>query len=330
MNHKVSIQGEETMKIIRTLCLGAFAFTAVTGVAHAEWPKDKPIEMVVAFAPGGSTDVMARAMQPFIEKELGAKIVIVNKPGASGEIAYTYLSQAKPDGYTFSYINTPGYLSMQVQRKLRYDPQSICPVARIVDDPTAYVVKSDAPYKSLKDLVDYAKANPGKVSVGSSGVGTDDHLATILLESVSGATITHIPFPGAGETRTALLGGHITVGGLNVSEFAGTDTAGVRPLVQFADERSNEAPDVPTAKEQGFDVVMSSERGLASPCAVPADIRKKFSDAVKRVVDSPEFKEEAKKLALPLAYLSGDDWEKQMPKRLKNFQDMWSKTPWVK
>jgi tripartite-type tricarboxylate transporter receptor subunit TctC len=317
------------MKVLKALCIGALAMSATATAAYAEWPKDRPIEIVVAFAPGGSTDVMARAMQPFLEKELGAKTVIVNKPGASGEIAYTYLSQAKPDGYTFSFINTPGYLSMQVQRKLRYDPKSIQAVARIVDDPTAYVVKADSPIKSLKDLIAQAKAKPGSVSVGSSGVGTDDHLAMILLEQAAGVQLTHVPFPGAGETRTALLGGHITTGGLNVSEFASGDTSSVRPLATFGDKRSPEAPDVPTAQDEGFEVFMSSERGLAAHRDVPADIRKKFSEAVKKVVDSPEFKEQATKLALPLAYLSGEEWEQQMPKRLQAFQDIWNKTPWV-
>jgi tripartite-type tricarboxylate transporter receptor subunit TctC len=311
------------------LCIGALAIGAAAGAAQAEWPNDRPIEIIVAFAPGGSTDVMARAMQPFLEKELGAKIVIVNKPGASGEIAYTLLSQAKPDGYTFSFINTPGYLSMQVQRKLRYDPKSIQAVARIVDDPTAFVVRADSPLKSFKDLVAQAKANPQSVSVGSSGVGTDDHLAIILFEQAAGVSLTHVPFPGAGETRTALLGGHISVGGLNVSDFASDGTGNVRPLFHFGDKRSPKAPDVPMAQELGIEVFMSSERGLAARRDMPAEIRTKFADAVKKVVENPEFKEQAKKLALPLAYLTGEEWEQQMPKRLEAFQDIWNKTPWV-
>jgi tripartite-type tricarboxylate transporter receptor subunit TctC len=317
------------LKFLKPICIGALALGVTATAACAEWPKERPIEIVVAFAPGGSTDVMARAMQPFLEKELGAKIVIVNKPGASGEIAYTYLSQAKPDGYAFSFINTPGYLSMQVQRKLRYDPKSIQAVARIVDDPTAFVVKADSPFKTVHDLVAHAKANPRRVFVGSSGVGTDDHLAMILLEMAADVLLTHVPFPGASETRTALLGGHITVGGLNVSEFGGGDAAATRPLVTFGDKRSPEAPDVPTAKEQGFEVFMSSERGLATLRNVPADIRTKFSAAVKKVVDDPEFITRAKQLSLPLAYLSGEEWEQQMPKRLQNFQNMWDKKPWA-
>ncbi|MGE0714896.1 MAG: tripartite tricarboxylate transporter substrate binding protein [Alphaproteobacteria bacterium] len=316
-------------KALATICGGALALAALAAPALAAWPNDRPIEIIVAFSPGGSTDVMARAMQPFLEKELAAKIVIVNKPGASGEIAYTYLSQARPDGYTFSFVNTPGYLSMQVQRKLRYDPKTIQVVARIVDDPTAFVVKADSPIKSLKDLVAQAKAKPRGVSVGSSGVGTDDHLAIILLEQATGTAITHVPFPGAGETRTALMGGHITVGGLNVSEFAAGDRTAVRPLATFGDKRSPEAPDVPTAAEEGFQVFMSSERGLAARREVPADILARFSAAVKKVVDDAGFREQAKKLALPLSYLTGPEWEQQMPVRLKTFQEIWDKTPWV-
>lgn len=311
------------------LSLAAAAFVASASYAHAEWPNDRPIQMIVAFAPGGSTDVMARAIEPFLEKELGADIVIENRPGASGEIAYTALSKAKPDGYTFSYINTPGYLSMQVQRKLGYDPKTIKPIVRIVDDPTAIVVPAASEIKTLKEFVDAAKANPGGVSYGSSGVGTDDHLAIILLGSTTGTTYTHIPFSGAGETRTAILGSQVSGGGLNVSEFAGNDHSGLRMITHFGMERSPQLPDVPTAKEQGFDVEMTSERGIAAPRELPDEITRKFGEAMKKVLDNPEFQKQAKQLALPLAYLSGPDWEKQMPDRLARFQKIWNETPWV-
>lgn len=315
------------MKIRLAVAVATIAVTAAA--AHAEWPKDRPIQMIVAFAPGGSTDVMARAIEPFLEKELGADIVIENRPGASGEIAYTALSKAKPDGYTFSYINTPGFLSMQVQRELGYDPQSIKPIARIVDDPTAIVVPASSEIKTLKDFVEAAKANPGAVSYGSSGVGTDDHLAIILLGSATGANFTHIPFNGAGETRTAVLGSQVTGGGLNISEFAGSDTSGLRMIAHFGTEPSAQLPDVPTARAQGFNVEMTSERGIAAPRDVPDDITQKFSEAMKRVIDNPEFQAQAKQLALPLAYLSGPEWERQMPARLERFREIWIETPWV-
>ncbi|KQR29987.1 hypothetical protein ASF91_14190 [Rhizobium sp. Leaf155] len=311
------------------LSLAVAALTASARFSHAEWPKDRPIQMIVAFAPGGSTDVMARAMQPFLEKELGADTVIENRPGASGEIAYTALAKAKPDGYTFSFINTPGFLSMQVQRKLGYDPKTIKPVARIVDDPAAIVVPANSEIKTLADFVAAAKAKPGAVSFGSSGIGTDDHLAIIILGAESGTTITHIPFNGAGETRTAILGSQVNGGGLNVSEFAGNDTSGLRMINTFGEERSPQLPDVPTAIESGFNVEMTSERGIAAPREVPAEIADRFAAAVKATLDNPDFQKQAKQMALPLAYLSGPDWEKEMPNRLARFQQIWNKTPWV-
>lgn len=317
------------MTMMRTAAFAASTLLATIGSAHAEWPKDRPIQMIVAFAPGGSTDVMARAMEPFLEKELGADIVIENRPGASGEIAYTALAKAKPDGYTFSYINTPGFLSMQVQRQLGYDPKTIKPIARIVDDPAAIVVPAASEIKTIAEFVAVAKAQPGAVSFGSSGIGTDDHLAIIILGSETGTTITHIPFNGAGETRTAILGSQVTGGGLNVSEFAGNDTSGLRMITTFGKERSPQLPDVPTAIESGFNVEMTSERGIAAPREVPAEIADRFAAAVKATLDNPEFQKQAKQMALPLAYLSGSDWEKEMPNRLARFQKIWDTTPWV-
>lgn len=316
------------MKISRLALASAIAL-ASTGVALAEWPNDRPIRMIVAFAPGGSTDVMARAIEPLLEAELGAEIIIENLPGASGEIAYTELAKSAPDGYTFSYINTPGFLSMQVQRELGYDPATIQPIARIVDDPASVVVPADSPYQTLEDFVQAAKDAPGSVSFGSSGVGTDDHLAIILLGTEAGTEFTHIPFGGAGETRTALLGSQISGGGLNVSEFAGADNGDLRMLANFGLERSPQLPDVPTAIELGYNVDMSSERGIAAPRGVPQDIVDRFSAAVQAVLEGEEFAKQAEDLALPLAYLSGADWEAQMPDRLARFQAIWDATPWV-
>ncbi|MER0040499.1 MULTISPECIES: tripartite tricarboxylate transporter substrate binding protein [unclassified Pseudomonas] len=296
--------------------------------AHAAWPEDRPIEFLVAYAPGGSTDVMARAMQPFLEKRLDAKIVIVNRPGAAGEIAYTALSKAKPDGYTFAFINTPGFVSTRVQRRVGYEEASIRPVARIVDDPTVLAVSNDATYKSLDDFVQAAKAAPGKLSVGTSGVGTDDHLMMVQLEQLTGITLTHVPFAGASESATALMGGHISSAGQNISELS--DDSKYRVLAQFSNERMPQEPELPTAKEQGVDLVMTSERGIAAPAKVPDDIERRMADAVKAVLEDPAFLEKAKDLSLPIAYLSGDDWQKGLDEQKTRYQALWDKSPWVK
>ncbi|OLU30557.1 tripartite tricarboxylate transporter substrate binding protein [Pseudomonas sp. PA27(2017)] len=299
-----------------------------TANAHAAWPQDRPIEFLVAYAPGGSTDVMARAMQPFLEKRLDAKIVIVNRPGAAGEIAYTALSKAKPDGYTFAFINTPGFVSTRVQRKVGYEETAIRPVARIVDDPTVLAVPNESTYKSLDDFVQAAKAAPGKLSVGTSGVGTDDHLMMVQLEQLTGITLTHVPFAGASESATALMGGHISSAGQNISELS--DDSKYRVLAQFSSERMPQEPELPTAKEQGVDLVMTSERGIAAPAKVPNDIEKRMADAVKAVLEDPAFLKKAKDLSLPIAYLSGEDWQKGLDEQKTRYQALWDKSPWVK
>jgi tripartite-type tricarboxylate transporter receptor subunit TctC len=308
--------------LIRNTALATSMLLGI-GAAHAEWPNDRPIEMIVAFAPGGGTDVMHRTLAPYIEKELGGKITILNRPGASGEIAYTALTQAKPDGYTLSSLNTPGYLTMQMDRKVRFDPKKLCLVARIVEDPGSFILQANSQYNSLKDLAAFAKANPGKVTIGTTGLGTDEHLALLQLEKAAGVDLTPVTFNGANEARTALLGGHVTAIGINVGEFQSGDKSAFKSLGQFADQRSVIAQDLPTAKEQGFDVIMSSERGIAMGCEVPEAIRTKYSAAVKKALDNPEFQEKAKQQSLPLSYRSSDDWNKELPARAERLSEVW-------
>lgn len=310
------------MKTIYALPLAAAISAMGATAALADWPTDRPIELIVAFAPGGGTDIMLRTLAPYLEADLGTQMPVLNRPGASGEIAYTALAQAKPDGYTVSSLNTPGFLTMRIGRKLRFDPAAICPIARIVEDPGMFVVQEGSPYNTLAELVAFAKENPGAVSIGTTGVGTDEHLALLQLEQSAGIKLTAVPFGGANEAKTALLGGHVTAIGLNVGEYASAEPGQIKGLAQFTEERSILAPDLPTAKEQGFDVLMASERGLAAPCAVPEDIRTRLSEAVDKAVANPEFQEKAKQQHLALSYQSGADWSAAMPARLQRFEDI--------
>jgi tripartite-type tricarboxylate transporter receptor subunit TctC len=193
---------------------------AAPALAQSPWPAARPIEVIVGFAPGGGTDVMVRALAQMLAPELpGANFVVVNRPGAGGETAYVALQGARPDGYTLGTINMPGYLSLGVQRRVRYDRTQIRLIARIVDDPSAFVVHRDSPYSTLRDLVEAAKRRPGTISVGSSGIGTDDHLGLTLFEAASGTEFIHVPFAGAGPVRNAVLGRQIDIAGLNLGEI---------------------------------------------------------------------------------------------------------------
>lgn len=307
------------------------AALAAPALAQPAWPAGRPIEVIVGFAPGGGTDVMVRALAQFLTGELpGANFVVVNRPGAGGETAYVALQGARPDGYTFGTINTPGFISLGVQRRIRYDRAQIRLIARIVDDPTAFVVHRDSSYRSLRDLVAAAKREPGKISFGSSGVGTDDHLGLTLFEAASGTEFIHVPFAGSGPTRNAILGRQIDVAGINLGEIGmlGQENPLLRPLAGMGERRWDLMPDVPTFREEGYDVVMTSERGLGAPRGVPDEIARRLEEAIAKVIATPAWAEKVRQLELAMDFLPGAEWEARMPAQLARFQQIWEKTPW--
>jgi len=174
----------------RGVLAAGLASLATPALAQQAWSAGRPIEVIVGFAPGGGTDVMVRALAQMLTPELpGANFVISNRPGAGGETGYVALQSGRPDGYTLGTINAPGYVSLGVQRRVRYDRAQIRLIARLVDDPSAFVVHRDSPYRTLKDRVGAAKRRPGTISVGSSGIGTDDHLGLTLFEAASGTSV---------------------------------------------------------------------------------------------------------------------------------------------
>jgi tripartite-type tricarboxylate transporter receptor subunit TctC len=300
-------------------------------LAQAAWPNGRAIEIIVGFAPGGGTDVMLRALGQALAIELpGANFVVSNRPGAGGETSYVAMQAARPDGYTIGSINTPGYLSIPVERRVRYDRTKIRAIARLVDDPTAFVVHRDSPIKSLADLVAEAKRRPGALSLGTSGVGTDDHLALTLFQAVTGTEFIHTPYAGAGQVKNAVLAKHIDVAGLNLGEIGmlGQDQPALRPLAGMGPKRWALMPDVPTFRELGYDVLMTSERGIGAPRAMPDDIAVQLQEAIARVIAKPDWAEKARQLELPMAYLPGAEWEAQMPAQEARYRQIWETTPW--
>ena len=313
------------MHRVRSLFFAALALTAMS--VQAAWPDDRPIELYVGFAAGGGTDLLARAMAPFLQKHLGgkARIVIVNKPGASGEIAYVALSRAAADGYTIGIVSTPSLLTIPIQRKPQYDPSAIVPLARVIDDPTMFVVAGDSKLNSMADLIKQLKANPEGLSMGSNGIGTNGHMAALALQQVSGAKVNHIPFAGTSQTKTSLLGHHIDVMAMSTTEFTEADRASkdVRVLAQLGTERRPGVKDVPTAREQNLDIQISSERGFAAPRGLPPDIAKRLQDAIEATTKDPEFLARAVNEARGISYLSGAAWTQHMATQRGKFESLW-------
>ena len=298
--------------------------------AEAAWPEDQPLTMIVAYAPGGATDIAARLAAVYIEKYLGQSVAVLNRPGAGGEMGFTALAEAKPDGYTVGFINTPNLLSIPQQRQTRYTLDSFIPVAQLMDDPDAFLVLNSSPFNNLADLVKYAKENPNKVTYCSTGIGSDDHIATEMFSLAAGIKMKHVPFDGAGTARTAVLGGHVMLGVFNVSEAKEYVSGGqIKILGQMSDARHEMFPDTPTFKEQGYDVTMSSIRGIAMPAGTPADIVSKFAEASEKAINDPEFQQKCAAASLPLEFLGPKEYLEKLKMTGEEFKKLWEANPWV-
>jgi len=310
--------------------LAALAASAALAArpARAAWP-ERPITLVVAFPAGGGTDVAARTLARFMERELGQSIVVLNRGGAGGEIGWSEMARSVPDGYTIGFINTPNIVSIPIERTARYRLEDFAPVANVVDDPGAFLVPPDSPFRTLSDLVAFAKANPEKVTYGTTGIGSDDHLAALSFERLAGVRLTHVPFAGAAPVRNAILGRQIAMASMNVGEgIADMRQGQLRALGQMATSRWPEAPDTPTFREQGLDVVQGSMRGLAAPAGIPGPVLARLAAAAKAAMENAEFRQLASQQALPLRFLGPEEYGATLLALRGELQALWQAHPW--
>ena len=310
------------MRIAMQALLGLICCIAIGSPASAAWPEDKPIEIVVGFAAGGTTDVMARKLALVMQKRLGEKVtfVIVNKPGASGEIALGYLARAAADGYTIGVVNVPSYLFLPMTKKAQYEPSDFKLIARVVDDPTILLVKADSRFTSLGDLVKVLREKPGSLTFGHNGTGTNGHLAIRQIDEAAKVEINEIPYKGNAAQKTDLLGGHLDVAIVSageVPELHGGNASDTKAIAQLTKTRSKALPNVPTAEEAGVAAFMSSERGFAAPKDVPDAIVKRLEAVIAESLRDPEFVASSPGDAPVLAYMSGADWQASLAENAK-------------
>jgi len=306
------------------------ACPALAQTAGAQGFPDRPLTMVIAFPAGGGTDVAARPLARIMEKYLGQPVVITNRPGASGEIGFTELARARPDGHTIGFINTPTIVTIPIERpQARFRLDDFAPVLNVVDDPGAIWVLPDSPIRSVADLVAEAKRRPGQISYGTSGIGSDDHLAVLALERVSGTKFLHIPFAGGAPVRTATLSKQIDLAVTNIGEAIGDFRQGLfRPIGQMGTSRWPVMADVPTFREQGFDVVEGSMRGLAAPAGLPRPVLDRIVDAARKAALDPEWQAVATQLALPLRILGPDEYRAELVAMQEHYAKLWAAHPW--
>jgi len=317
-------------KLVPALVLSATAAIAPTA-AQAAYP-EQPIKMIVGYGAGGGTDIIARVMAPYIAKYLGnnASIVVHNRAGAGGGIGFAEIANAPADGYTIGFINTPNVLTIPIERKVNFTWQSFDLLGNVIDDPGNFSVHNDSPVKNLKELVAYAKANPGAATYGTTGIGSDDHLAALMFERAAGVKLTHVPFKGAAEVHNAIASKQIVMAAMNIGEALQYAKGGtpLRNLGQMSTSRTNLAPNLATFKEQGFDIVMASLRGIAAPKGLPPAVREQLVTAIQKAAADPEFQAKAANYFAPLRYLAPVAYEAELKQSEAGFRQLWQAMPW--
>lgn len=318
-------------RLSRLTGVALLAALAWSSGAQAQYP-NKPITMIIAYAPGGGTDLVGRLIAPYIEKYLGndARIIVSNKGGAGGGIGFAELAKSAPDGYTIGFLNTPNLISIPIERQSTFHWKDYDLIGNLIDDPGAFTVNTKSEFKTLKDLATYAKANPGKVTVGTTGVGSDDHLAMLFFEKAAGVKLTHVPYKGSGETRAAVVSGQLVVGAINVGEALAYMKGGspMRMLGQMSLKRTVLAPNTPTFAEQGYNIESASLRGLAAPKGLPPEIREKLVKAVAQAAADPEYIKKAGELFAPIRYLAPAEYAKELAATENMLQKLWKEMPW--
>lgn len=288
---------------------------------------EKNVEIIVTFSAGGSTDTMMRVIAVELEERLGKRFLIVNRPGAGGEIGWTTVYAAKPDGYTISNINIPSILTKYITRPTcKFVLEDFTPIANIVTDPGVLTVSSNSPFKTLEEYINYAKENPDVLTCSHEGIWGDDYIALKAIEREAGIKLTGVQFDGDAPARAALLGGHIASRCGNASEAAPMVEAGkVRVLAVMSEERLPSMPDVPTFKEEGYNIVSSSSRGIGAPKGIPEEVRNILIDTLREIVNDHEFIQKMKELKMNLNFIAGEEYYKFLKSMEKNIIESFGK-----
>ena len=281
--------------------------------AQEKYPT-KPINFVIGYPAGGTTDVCARPLVMAASKILGQPIVVLNKPGGGSAVAVASLKIEKPDGYTIGVLPSGAVLS-QHMRKVPYDSaKDFTPIMQYAVYLYGLVVRSDSPWKTFKEFIDYAKANPGKVRYSTAGPGTPQHLVMERLALKEKIKWTHIPFQGGGPAVTALLGGHVEACSQTTEWKAHVEAGRLRLLAVYGEKRMADFPNVPTLLDLGYDVTAASLISIVGPKGVSPKIVETLHEAFKKAMEDPDFIKVSRQMDQPPLYRGPADLAKHLVK----------------
>ena len=290
------------------LCILALWLQAAPLIAQEAWPAARPISMVVAFPPGGVGDLTARPMAVALEKILKQKVLVENKAGAGGAVGNALVAKARADGYTLLMALSSVTILPEAERvngrAPGYTLDQLVPVALISADPTVLVVRAESPYRTVKEFVDAARANPGKINYASSGYYSALHTPMEMLSIATGTKLFHIPYQGGGPAVTAILGGQVEALASGPGPVLQHIKAGkLRALASWGDKRHPALPEVPTLKESGIDSEFYIWAGVLVPAGTPEAVIRQLRDAVRQAVADPQFRQVMEGAGQPIQYL---------------------------
>jgi tripartite-type tricarboxylate transporter receptor subunit TctC len=300
-----------------------FALT-LSGIADAQTFPSKPIRVVIPFVAGGSSDIVGRAIASKFQEILGQPGVVENKPGANGSIAAEFVAKAEPDGYTIL-VGSIGVFSINAAlfKDLRYQPRDFAPVTLAVTTPNVLITRPDLPASSMKELVDYAKKNPGKLSYCSSGTGSSDHLTGELWKQGSGLFAVHVPYRGGAACQTDIMGSQVDISFQNLGAVTNYIRGNrMKALAVTAKTRHPQLPNVPTTVEAGYpDLVVTSWQAVAAPAKTPREVVAKLNDAAVRALRSPDIRERMTQIGFDVVASTPEEFGKFMQDEV----DRWTK-----
>ena len=304
------------ISFIGMLLIASLITVAAIPAMADEFPT-KPISLVIPWPAGGSTDLVGRSLVNAAKKFLGQPVIVENKPGAAGTVGASAILTRPPDGYTIGITSCNTVNIAYHMGKFDFHPvNDFTYIMRLCGYLYGVVVQAGSPWKTVQDFIKYARSNPQTISYGTSGVGSSGHLSMEEFASVTGMRLIHVPYRGGPECNTALLGGHVEA----VSDSSGwaslVDAGKLRALVVYSEQRSPRFPEVPTAKEIGFDVVWPGPIAMFGPKGMPAPVVNKLHEVFKKAMDDPDYQAVLKKFDMPSLYLNSKDCGKDARENL--------------
>jgi tripartite-type tricarboxylate transporter receptor subunit TctC len=321
----------ESIPLVVSVILVFACVLLCAGPARAEFP-DRPVTVVVGMEAGGATDVSVRAMAIGTGAALGKAVMVENKGGGGGTVALGVLTTAKPDGYMLVACQNVSIVDTPLMQKVPFKPlASITPICAFAgSEHTALLVKSDAPWKTYKEFIDYAKNNPGKIKYSSAGIGSGMHVAMEVIAHKDGIKWVHIPYKGTAPSRMALLGGHVDVCSSGIDWPPFVQSGQLRVLATHGRERMPSFPDVPTLKELGYGFVSETVHSIVGPAGLPPDVVKKLEAAFKKGTETPEFKTTLEKLYLTTVFINSKDYDQHLKDKWVRTEKMFKETGIIK